>query len=332
MVLERHGAQLAVEGVNAQGGIRGRAIEMVSALDHRSGVRAVEIAERFVRDERVVAVAGHTMSTTMLAAAPLYDRNHVAAVATMATAPSLTGISPWVFRIASSDVTLGADLGRLAVREGWGRIAIIHQNNPYGRALATAIASEHRSSGGAAASIYPIDDDEAGPVDLGVFVRTLRRHAPDALLIISSTAVGLEVIRAVRAHALRMPIVGSDGWSPDLIAAEPAADGVLIPAAFVDDEADAVGLAFRARFRERFGEEPGPYGAAGYDAMMAVLGAIREAGPSRAKVRTALASGSAIAQGATGPISFSSGDRAERVGGLVRVAGGRVHPYVRWGR
>ena len=71
----------------------GRRFEIVFADDSGGGVRASAIAQQFVDSTRIVAVVGHVNSGAMVAAAHVYDK-HLAAVATTATSPSLTGISP----------------------------------------------------------------------------------------------------------------------------------------------------------------------------------------------------------------------------------------------
>jgi branched-chain amino acid transport system substrate-binding protein len=324
------GAQLAVEEANANGGIEGRRLEIAIGDDMRSGEQAALVAERFVQDRRVVAVAGHVLSTTMLAAAPLYD-GHLAAVATLASAPALTGISPWVFRVAASDDVLGSDLARFVVDQRWTSAAILYRNDPYGRAFASVFADAFSAAGGGSVDAYAVSDEAATPEDMDVYMRTLAARKPDVLLIVSSTAIGVTMLQAARAHRLDIPIIGSDGWSYDLLLAEPAAEGIYSPASFLSDDEDSASVAFRARFRQRFGEEPGQYGAAGYDATIAIIAAIRSAGTDRKRVRDALASQQrAPVLGATGPISFVDGDRAERSGGIVRIQNGKARTYRRW--
>ena len=95
--MNRYGIELALSEINAEGGIRGRPLEIVMRDDEASGAKAAEIAAEFIADARIAAVVGHVTSGAMMTAAKVYDGD-LTAVATTATSPDLTGISPWVFR------------------------------------------------------------------------------------------------------------------------------------------------------------------------------------------------------------------------------------------
>src|SRR5437868_12489770 len=96
------GVQLAVEEINKAGGINGHQLRLISRDDQGDGTVAAKIAQDFVATRSVSAVVGHVNSSGMLSAAPVYD-GELAAIATSATSPDLTGISSWVFRIISHD-------------------------------------------------------------------------------------------------------------------------------------------------------------------------------------------------------------------------------------
>lgn len=320
------GIALAIAEANEAGGLEGRQFELVVGDDHGTGEEAARLAERFVNDGSILAVVGHTSTTATLAAARVYD-GHLAAVATLATSPELSGISPWVFRVAPSDKTLGADLARFVLGEGWRRVAVLYQNRAYGRGLARAFQASLVEAGGELVSSDPIHDNS---LDFHVFLRGYARSKPDAVLVVSSAPSAEAFVRQAATHRLTARIVGGDGWSGRLVSV-PEANGVYMPSAFLPDDVHPAARRFRARFRARYGYDPDALAALGYDAAVAVMAALRQGGRSRAGVRHALASrrGSAV-EGATGPISFASGDRAEKVGGMLRVVDGKLTTYLRW--
>lgn len=330
IVDNQYGAELAIAEANAHGGINGRPLEASLGEDGGNGGAAVRIAERYVKDPSVVAVIGHMSSQTTLLAAPLYD-GHLAAVATMASSPELTNISPWVFRIAASDAVLGADLARFAISKHWRHVAILYLNDSYGRAFSLAFERALIADGGLAIlndAITPVAKDTS---DYRVFVRTYAKRRPDAIVLVTSPGIGTDFLHAAASARLNIPIIGSDGWSPERLATDAAAEGVYIPSSFLADNRDSVANGFRRRFRARYGHEPDMYGATGYDAALVVIAAIRRAGPDRERVRDAIAShATSPVRGATGPISFISGDRVPRFGGLVRIEGGKVRTYLHW--
>ena len=143
--MNRKGIELAVDEINALPERRGSPLKIIYRDDEGDGQKATRIAQEFVDSLDVLAVVGHVNSGAMVSAAQVYD-GHLAAVATTATSPALTGISPWAFRVISSDSANGIDIARFATRLGLKRAAILYENNTYGRGLADASGAASRAT------------------------------------------------------------------------------------------------------------------------------------------------------------------------------------------
>jgi branched-chain amino acid transport system substrate-binding protein len=132
----RRGIELATSELNAAGGVRGRPVEIRWSDDGASGHDAVAAAELLVADRAVLGVIGHMNSDAMLAAAGIYD-GYLVAVSPAATSPDLTGISPWVFRVITSDSANGRAMAHFAAGAlGARQAAVLYENDAYGRASA----------------------------------------------------------------------------------------------------------------------------------------------------------------------------------------------------
>lgn len=320
------GIQLAIEEANRAGGLEGRAFELVIGDDHGTGDEAVRLAERFVNDKSILAVVGHASTTAMMAAARVYD-GHLVAVATLASSPELSNISPWAFRVAPSDSTRGRDLAAYVMSRGWRRVAVLYQNRQYGRGLASALRASLETMGG---EIVSSDPTLVNSLDFDVFLRTYARTRPDAVLVINNGASAQAFVHQAAKHRLSARIIGADGWS-GRIASAPVANGIYMFSTFLPDDERPAAKAFRELFRTRYGYDPDAPAALGYDAALAVVAALRRGGHSREGVRDALASPHWVpVQGATGLISFASGDRVETVGGMLRIVDGRLVTDARW--
>ncbi|MEP6621640.1 MAG: ABC transporter substrate-binding protein [bacterium] len=320
------GAQLAVDEANRAGGINGRLVRIAVANDSGLGELAVRAAKHFVADDRIVGVVGHMSSSAMIAATAVYD-GKLAAVATMATSPALTGISPWVFRVPPSDSALGAREARLFIARGWTRLAMLYDNDGYGRGISALLASEFRALGGTIVQRNPFTD---GLLDFDVYVRKLERLNPDAVVVFSGPQSGNAFVTAAFSRHLKAQIIGSDTW-PSSLAQNAAAEGVLWPSLFPPSGANTAATRFRSAFTTRYGREPEALAALGYDAALAVLHAIREGGATRAGVRGALANPRVAVAGATGAIRFEHGDRVGSMGALLRVSHGQLVIDALWG-
>jgi branched-chain amino acid transport system substrate-binding protein len=155
--LTKLGVELAVKEINTAGGVNGHKLQLDEEDDNADGATAAKVAQHFVDDKAVSAVVGHVTSGAMVAAARVYD-GQLAAVATSASSPDLTGISKWVFRVISSDSANGAEMAKYASRTGHKRAAVLYENDNYGRGLADAF---RKNFDGEVVDIDPIRADAA---------------------------------------------------------------------------------------------------------------------------------------------------------------------------
>jgi branched-chain amino acid transport system substrate-binding protein len=135
--MNRRGIELAVEELNTRASDPSQRVQVVYRDDAGDGMRAAAIAQEFIDRRDIVGVVGHVNSGAMVAAARVYD-GHLPAVATTASSPALTGISPWTFRVISSDSMNGLEIARFVMRRGRRRAAVLYENNAYGRGLTDA--------------------------------------------------------------------------------------------------------------------------------------------------------------------------------------------------
>ena len=312
----RQGIELAVEEVNAAGGVRGRQLQVLMRDDGGDGARAAQIAKEFV-DDGVLGVIGHVNSGPTIAAAKVYDGN-VAMIATSATSPTLTGISPWVFRVISSDSINGDMIARFATALGRKRAAIIYENDSYGRGLA---ASFYRRFGGQIVSVDPIAPDAT---DLEPYVSYYKSRSPDIVFAIGGGTSGLALLREAQRQHLASDFVGSDGWTA-IMSDTALSEGVYVGAPFTAEDPRPEARHFVDAFRRKFGTTPDDKAALGYDATSLLARAIAVAGPSRTAVRQYLASldDSTAYHGVTGVIQFKeSGDPRGKGLAMTRVTHG----------
>ncbi|HKS05581.1 MAG TPA: ABC transporter substrate-binding protein [Gemmatimonadaceae bacterium] len=315
--MNRRGIELAVSEINARGGIKGVRLRVEFQDDSGQGGRATVIAQQFVDNPAISAVVGHVTSGAMLAAAKVYD-GHLAAVATTASSPALTGISPWAFRVISSDSANGSELARAATALGLRRASILYESNGYGRGLANVFRNSFQ---GEVLSIDPID---VAIKDAEPYIAYLKQRRPDIVFVASTAEPGVVVLREARKQNLVATFMGGDGWSG--VITEPASEGALIGAPFSPNDQRAEARAFVDAFQKRYQMAPDGNAALAYDATNVIASAMAEVGGERAKIRDWLANIPAndAPRGATGQIRFrTDGDPVGKSIVLTRVRGGR---------
>src|SRR3954464_8279689 len=308
------GVQLAAEEINKAGGINGHPFEIISRDDEGDGTVAAKVAAEFVKNRKVSAVIGHVNSSGMLSAARVYD-GELAAVATSATSPDLSGISSWVFRIISSDSLNGIALATFASRFGQRAqtsVAVLYENNTYGRGLADSF---RRSFHGDIMSLDPINADlpSAKP-----YIAYLKTRKPRIVFVAGRVGSGLKILQEAKRQGFNPVFVGGDGWQ-GILADTAISEGSYIGMSFTPEDPSPAARAFVAAFTKKFGTVPDAHAALAYDATKLVAQALKATGPDRRGIRDYLRSMNreTAYDGLTGPAYFE--DTGDPVGIRFKV-------------
>ncbi|HEX7242915.1 MAG TPA: branched-chain amino acid ABC transporter substrate-binding protein [Longimicrobiaceae bacterium] len=317
----RRAIEMAAQEVNARGGIDGQPVEVVARDDGGDGTRAAAIAQEFLGDSRIVGVVGHANSGGMVGAAPLYDHGLVA-ISPSATSPEITGISPWVFRVTTNDSANGANLARFAAGLGKKRVAVLYENNVYGRDLAQAFRAAFR---GVVVGVDPIAGDGT---KVEPFVSYYRGVAPDLVFVAGTEGSGRALLREAARQGFRTQWLAGDGWA-GVQADTAAAEGAYVAVPFSVNDPRPEARRFVEAFRGRYGVEPDANAAMAYDATLLLVEAVREVGRDREAVRDYVARvrGDRAYAGVTGEVRFGAdGDPEGARFVMTQVRAGKLQP------
>ncbi|MBA3670875.1 MAG: amino acid ABC transporter substrate-binding protein [Gemmatimonadaceae bacterium] len=315
--MNRRGVELAQEEINALPERAGKPLNIVFVNDSGSGQVASAVAQHFVDSDSVLAVVGHVNSGAMVAAAQVYN-GRLAAVATTASSPALTGISTWAFRVISSDSTNGIGMAQFAARRQRKRAAILFENNTYGRGLAESF---RRGFTGEIISIDPIAEGKAQTFE--PYVSFYKQRAPDVVFVAGTDESGLEFLKEVRRQQLNVDLIGGDGWS-GLNVDTVRSEGVFAGVPFTSQDPRPEAQRFVQAFRKKFNMSPDHNAALAYDATMLLYQGAKT-GRNRAQIRDYLRDLSAESahKGVTGSIFFKpDGDPASKNVVMTRIEHG----------
>jgi branched-chain amino acid transport system substrate-binding protein len=331
----KYAAELAVEEINAKGGIDGRRLELVQRDDYADPDSAVFVATDLY-EAGVSAVIGHIFSGMTLAAAPVYNggSDPVAAISPSSSSPDISTAGDYTFRICPSDLAHGAALARWVHDTlGLDRGAVLYLNDQYGRGVRQTFVRDFLRRGGVLQSIDPYLGDSP---HVGPYLDRLAKLGRTGFLVVAGNrGEAEEILRAARARGLMMPILGGDGLE-GIEAAGSLAEGVYLSSAYLPTLATPANQAFIRAYRRKFPSAglPNQPAAATYDAVYLLRQVFALAGSKRDAVRRELArvgSGSPAFRGVTGTVAFDSrGDvpnQSVYIGvvhsGAVRLAGGQ---------
>ena len=303
------GARLAIDEANAAGGYRRRGIpfELVVHNDNglwgASGNEIVDLAYK----EKVWAILGTIDGANSHIAIRVALKAEIPMMNTGDTDPTFIETNiPWVARAIGDDRQQNYLLLDYLYRKlDLERVAIIRASNRYGRFGVREILDGSRRLG------RPVVMEMAyslGIEDFSLQIDRIAAARPQAIVHWGNAADGARILAQLRERGLDQPFFCSDRCVSEEfveLAGEHAGE-VLATFPWNPDRLDPNLEAFRRKFVERHGVEPGTYAAHAYDGMNLLLWAIQNAGLNRAKIRDLLAYRQEPWPGVTGQIPLNA--------------------------
>ncbi len=322
----RRGVVLAVEELNARGGLLGRPVEfLVEDIQSKSGESATAVKKLIARDG-VVAIVGGNASTNALEAAPICQQAHVPMIAISSTNPRVTAMGSYIFRACFIDSFQGAVLAKFA-RDHLHvqRVALLtSMSAPYSVGLSRVFREHFTAAGG---EVIAEQKYSEGDKDFRAQLTALKALAPDAIAATGYYTEAALICSQARDLGITLPIFGGDGWeAPQLLElGGKAVEGTYYSTHYSAESPAPEVRAFIAKFRARYsGETPDAVAALGYDAMLLLADAITRAGTTAGPaVRNALATTKEF-PGVTGHTTIDAERNTSKPAIIVTVKNGRV--------
>jgi branched-chain amino acid transport system substrate-binding protein len=298
------GAQMAVDWVNAAGGVLGQKLELVVYDDQGKPEQSIPLANKMIGQDKVAVAVSGGYSLPTRAAAPVFQKAGVPYFAAYAVHPDVTTGGNWAFR----GVTLGPPQGAMAAKFiadqfGKKRVSVITMDNDFGQSIGDGFKKAAPGFGLTVLKEYTYSLKER---QFGAIVAAVKDDKPDVIFASGYFFVAGPLVSQLRAAGLTQPIVGSQAFdSMQFIGiAKEAAEGVFVVGALGRDGKHADMEKFKAEFAKRAGHEMETVAANCYGAVMLVADAIKRAGSTDPKkIRDALAATKNFAL-LTGPMKY----------------------------
>ena len=244
--------QMAVDEINAGGGIDGRMLELVVEDSKCSPKDAITAYNKLTDVDGVKIILGTSCSGAMLGAAPLAGEDGVVMLSASATNPDIADAGDYIFRTAINDSNLGIDTGNTMWSDGVRTIATINELTDYAEGVRLTSVQRFEELGGSVAVSEAYSSDVT---DFRTQLTKLIGESPDAIHVAAqSEFTGGTIVKQLRELGFSGPIYGESvvsGTQAMEIAGD-AADGLkaIIPNPDLDTER---GREFLSSFRERYG-------------------------------------------------------------------------------
>ncbi|MGI9499997.1 MAG: ABC transporter substrate-binding protein [Geminicoccaceae bacterium] len=322
----RVGAELAVEQVNAAGGIGGDMLELVVYDDQASPKEAAPLAVKLVTQDEVVAGISGSYSGPTRAAATIFQENATPYISAYAVHPDITRAGPYVFRTSFMGEVQGRAGAKLVGEQlGAKKVALITLNNDFGKSLAAGFKEQAETFGIEIVNEYEysIKDREFGPI-----VSKVKADEPEAIYASGYFFTAGPLVRQLRAAGIDAVVIGQEGYDSQkfIEIAGPDAEGVIITTSLDRDSADPNTQSFMEGFAEKAGYPADMVGASAHTAVLVLAEALKQAGTGdKAALRDAIAATSIDA--ATGSISFNALGEVQKDVQVQVVKDGNWHHY-----
>ena len=140
--------QMAVDEINAAGGINGRMLELIAEDSKCSAQDAITAYNKLTDVDGVKIILGTSCSGAMLGAAPLAEADGVILFSGLATNPDIAHAGDYIFRTSMNDLHLGIDTGNVIWADGHRRLATITETTDYAEGVRRTTAEHFVSLGG----------------------------------------------------------------------------------------------------------------------------------------------------------------------------------------
>ena len=321
----REGAELAVDELNAAGGVLGRKLRLLVEDDQSKPEEASNAVTKLVTQNKVVAVIGEVASRRTLAAAPIAQRYQIPMITPASTNEKVTEVGDYVFRVCFIDPFQGEVLAKFAYNDLKARkVAILRdQSQDYSVGLTDSVAQHFARLGG---QVLPPVSYSGGDADFKAALTRIRSEKPDVLFATGYYSEAAIITRQARELGMKMPILGGDGWVGDALQnGREALNNTYISNHYSGDNPDPIVQNFVTTYKKRFNRDPDAIAALGYDAIKVLADSLTRAQSTEGpKLRDAIAS--ADVPGVTGRLKMNAKRNVDKPAVVQEVtyAGGKV--------
>src|SRR5476649_140068 len=275
-----HGVVLAIEEINAAGGVLGKKIELSYEDNQTKPGESATVVKKLISRDKVVALIGEVSSGRSLEAAPIAQAAHIPMVAPAATNPKVTQVGNYIFRVCFIDPFQGTVMAKFAQNDLKAKkVAILSSvSNAYSLGLAKFFKETFTANGGTVAEEKNFSE---GDKDFRAQLTAVKAAGVDAVFVPGYYTESALIVRQARDLGLTVPFFGGDGWEDEqlLKIGGEALNGCFYSTHFSAENTDATVARFVAKYKARWnGEVPGAFSALGYDAIYVLADAIKRAG------------------------------------------------------
>ena len=326
------GIEMAVDKVNASGGVLGKQIKLLTEDTQSKPEEAALAVTKLITRDKVRAILGEIASSRSLAAAPICQENKIPMVTPGSTNPEVTKKGDYIFRVCYIDPFQGEVIAKFAYESmGLRNVAVITDvKNDYSIGLAQFFTETFTKLGGKVVGEQAYSE---GDTDFRAQLTSIKGLNPEAVVVPGYYQESALLIKQARELNMNIPFLGGDGWDSNklLEVGGAAMEGTYFTNHYAADDTSAIVQDFVTTYKARFNNEiPDAMAVLGYDAANILFDAMTRAGSDDPTlVRDALAATVGF-PGVSGTTTIDAERNARKASVIVKIQDGqfRFHAKV----
>lgn len=276
------GLQLAIDEINAAGGINGKKFKVIKADSKSETSEAANAATKLISDEKVKVLVGPATTGSVLAESQIATDNKVPIIAPAATNPKVTvengKLKQFIFRSCFIDPLQSEVMAAFASGNLKAKTAVIYvdSSSDYSKSLGQVFKEKFEAAGG---KILMEEAFLAKDQDFKATLTKIKTANADCIFIPAYYEEVGKIVKQARELGITCPLLGSDGWDDpkvvDIAGAAPL-NNTFFCTHYFDQDKEV--QAFIASFKKKYNAEPNVFAALGYDAGKMLIDAVKRAG------------------------------------------------------
>lgn len=321
-VYQLRGIEMAVEEINAKGGINGKKIKHINYDNKSDSDETLAVVNRLISQDKVVAIVGEATSGRSKIGASVAQQHKVPMLSSSATNPDVTKVGNYIFRACFIDPFQGYVMAKFMTENLKLKKAAIMRDtkNDYSVGLSDIFADKLKGMGGVIVTDVAYQE---GDIDFKSQLTAIKAKGVDAIFIPGYYNEVALVAKQAKELGIKAPLLGGDGWSsPKLYEiAKEAINGNYFSNHYTTESSDPKTVEFVKAFKAKFNEVPDVMAALAYDATYMMAEAISKTKEVTSEnIRDELAKIKDF-HGVTGKMSMDANRDAVKSAVVVQVEG-----------
>src|SRR5688572_18061936 len=199
------GTQLAIDELNAAGGVLGRKFKLVTEDDQSLAGQPATIVRKLITQDKAIAILGEVASSKSLEAAPICQQNKIPMISPASTNPKVTEVGDYIFRICFIDPFQGTVMSKFALEKGYKKVALLTDvKQDYSVGLSEFFVKHFTANGGAIAKDQKFS---TGDKDFKAQLTSIKSLKPDAIFVPGYYGEVSLIARQARQLQIKVPLL-----------------------------------------------------------------------------------------------------------------------------